>query len=278
MAEFSHQGLNLFWADPLVQLGRRVQVLAGPASPANMLRLLCRVGDGPEQAVQAWPVGVDPESGMQIFAADLPECSPTEVINWRPVLQNGIKRADPGVQPVTDSAVAVKPEPRSAPRFDIDATHLARVSIPLADAPVDVGETPDGLRILYPLAPGGTVKGAHINGAIDQVGGDWMRVRTDGIGIPDARIVVTTLDGAKLMAEYSGVVDFGPDGHSALLAGKPPDQVPIQLTPRFLTSDAKWSWVNRLQCIGIGHVTMSSLLVEYDLYALGLKAPGKTGG
>lgn len=279
MAEFSHQGLNLFWADPLDQLGRRVEVLAGPASPANMLRLVCRVGDGPEQAVQAWPVGVDPESGMQVFAADLPESTLGQAVNWRPVLQNGIKRADPGVHalPVAAAVPAPPKGPEKAP-FAVDATFVARVTVPLAKPPITVGDTPDGLRIIYPLGPGGTVKGPHIDGTVEHLGGDWMRVRDDGVGIVGVRALVTTSDGAKLIAEYSGVADFGPDGHSALIVGKPPDQVPIQLTPRFLTSDAKWSWVNRLQCIGIGHVTMSSLLVEYDLYALGLKAPGKTGG
>jgi hypothetical protein len=155
---------------------------------------------------------------------------------------------------------------------------VARVTVPLVNPPITVGDTPDGLRIIYALGPGGTVKGPHIDGTVEHLGGDWMRVRDDGVGIVGVRALVTTSDGAKLLAEYSGVADFGPDGHSALLAGKPPDQVPIQLTPRFLTSDAKWSWVNRLQCIGMGRVTMSSLLVEYDLYALGLRAPGKTGG
>ena len=279
MAEFSHQGLNLSWTEPLNQAGRRVQVMAGPASPSNILRLLCRIGNGPEQAVQSWPVGINPENGMQIFAADLPEAAPGKVVSWRPVLQNGLKRADPGPR-LSPAAAPVEPkrETSAAASFPVCATHMARVTIPLANPSVSVGDTPDGLRVIYPLAPGGTVKGTHIDGTVEHLGGDWMRVRPDGIGIASARALVTTSDGAKLLTEYSGVADFGPDGHSALLAGKPPDQVPIQLTPRFLTSDAKWSWVNRLQCIGMGRVTMSSLLVEYDLYALGLRAPGKTGG
>jgi len=249
--------------------------MVAPASPANVLRLLCRVGTGPEQAVQAWPTGIDPESGMQIFSAVLPDSPLGNAVSWRPVLQNGIKRADPG----TPSVPAPTPIPKPA-AFPADATHLARVTVPLANPAITVGDTPDGLRIIYPLGPGGTVQGPHINGTVEHLGGDWMRVRPDGIGIVGVRALVTNSDGAQLMAEYSGIADFGPDGHAALRAGTPPDTVPIQLTPRFLTSDTRWAWVNRLQCIGIGRVTMSTLLVEYDLYALGNPAPlsQQTGG
>lgn len=279
MAEFSHQGLNLSWTHPLDQAVRRVQVMAGPASPTNLLRLLCRVGDGPERAVQAWPVGVHPETGMQIFAADLPESTLGQSVNWRPVLQNGIRRADPGPQAFPDTAsTQVPPKAPERSPFALNAMFVARVTVPLVKPPITVGDTPDGLHIIYPIGSGGTVKGPHIDGTVEHLGGDWMKVRKDGVGIVGVRALVTTSDGAKLMAEYSGVADFGPGGYSALLAGKPPERVNIQLTPRFLTSDAKWSWVNRLQCIGMGQVTMSSLLVEYDLYALGLQAPGKSGG
>ncbi len=266
MASFSHQGLDLSWAEPV---GRTLRVLAGPAGPGNVLRVLARVGNGPEQAIPAMPSGIDPETGMQVFTALLPEVPLGKELTWRPVLQNGLRRVDPGTLNAPKPDAKPPLEPHFAAPFPVDPIHVARVTVPLADPPIVVGDTPDGLRIIYPLGTGGTVKGPHINGTVVHVGGDWMRIRPDGIGIVAVRALVTLTDGAQLMAEYSGIADFGPTGHADLLAGTPRPQTPIRLTPTFLTSSPKWDWVNRIQYLGIGHVTMDTLLVEYDLYALG---------
>lgn len=282
MPEFVAHGLKLLWPDvgaPHPTGPLRVVVEALPASAANILRVVYSINGGPERAARAWPAGTNPTTQAQQFAAHLPSVPPGSQIDWRPVLSNGVRVADP--KPKLKS----RPEP-DAPtptrdindRFPYELTFLARVTAPLAANPYAIGNTPDGLRIVFPLGEGGTVRGPRFNGKIDHIGGDWMRVREDGIGVTSIRALIQTDDGATVMSEYSGFADFGPDGQKCMAEGHPPPEVNLDLTPRYLSSDPRWDWLNRLQCVGFGKVTMSSLIVEYDLYAmqsLAAKTQGK---
>lgn len=345
MADFSANGLTLRWTNAVQEASgdmQRVLVEGGPMNPANAMRIIYSLGGGPERVTRGWPVGTNPDTGLQAFAADLPAASDDAPLAWRPVLTQGWREADPGkanaglieilpispkpqeadmhtdivpdrtpdvsgIADVADAAPAatlpellqqglpdILPEPAATlnesptPQppdstvttpgaFPYRLVHLARVTVPLEDPPIVVGATPDGLRIIYPLGRGGTVDGPHMKGVVEHVGGDWMRVREDGVGIVDLRALVTTSDGAKIMAEYSGVADFGVNGHAALLAGKPPAAIEINMAPRFLTANPRWAWINRLQLAAFGRVTMDTLLVQYDLYAMQSEAVGGGG-
>lgn len=277
MPEYSEHGLNLRWSDPDILApgaDRRVLLDARPASPSNVMRIVYSINGGSEQIARGWQMAPEPGSDSQRFAADLPPVRPQDVLSWRPVLSNGIRSVDPGPQPASprvDQAHEVTSR-SNVKRFPYDLTFLARVNVPLERHPYAVGMTPDGLRIVFPLGEGGTVRGPSFNGKIDHVGGDWMRVRDDGIGVTDIHALIHTDDGATILSEYSGLVDFGPDGQKRLSDGNPPPEANIDLTPRYLTSHNNWTWLNRLQCVGFGRVTMSTLLVEYDLYAMGSRA------
>ncbi len=295
MQEFTANGLTMRWAEPAAAALsglRRVHVHAAPASPANVVRVIHSLGDGPERAARCWPVGSDPDTDAQIFAADLPVPRGGETLHWRPVLSNGAREADPGraaaiapASPVPSSPIAGAPPPADAreeppavtgrpERFPYALDFMARVSVPLQNPPYAVGDTPDGLRVVYPVAPGGTIRGPRINGIFEPTGGDWMRIREDGIGIAGVSALVKTDDGALLLTEYSGVVDFGPDGQRRILEGNPPAQAEANLCPRFVASDPAWAWINRLQMIAFGRVTFATLLVEYDIYAMRSEAVG----
>ena len=43
-------------------------------------------------------------------------------------------------------------------------------------------------------------------------------------------------------------------------------------TPRYVTAAPQLRWLNRLQCVGLGRVTLATLIVEYDLYAMRSRA------
>ena len=73
--------------------------------------------------------------------------------------------------------------------------------------------------------------------------------------------------GDVLFTDYSGVFDLGPSGYENALARRFPATPPLRLAPRFVTSDARYQWLTRLQCVGIGQVDMAKLQVDYDLYA-----------
>jgi hypothetical protein len=77
-----------------------------------------------------------------------------------------------------------------------------------------------------------------------------------------------TPDGALLYGEYSGTFDLGADGYENALRDRFPRMPAVQLAPRFVTSHPRYLWINRLQCVGIGQVDMTKLLVEYDLHAV----------
>jgi hypothetical protein len=221
----------------------------------------------------------------ELFAVDLPPQPDDVLLAFVPILSCSGREADPRrgglpfttiVQPASATSVTTANGPQSTPKpFRYTMELLARVTAPLEKPPDVVGQTPDGLHIVFPLGKGGTVRGPRLNGEVEHAGGDWMLVRPDGIGVAAIRALVRTDDGAVLMAEYGGVIDFGTDGYAKLAAGGGPERAPIQLAPRFVTGAPSWRWLNRLQCVGLGRVTLATLIVEYDLYAIRSRAVEK---
>jgi hypothetical protein len=138
--------------------------------------------------------------------------------------------------------------------------------------PDPVGETPDGLRMKFLLGSGGYVHGPALTGEIVPVGGDWMRIRPDGVGIAEIHALIKPVGGGIILTEYSGIVDFGPDGYRLLASGGGPKRAALRFAPRYLTASPSFSWINRLQCLGVGEVNLERYVVEYDLYAFRSKS------
>lgn len=272
--------MTLRWPEQCDLPDRKVLVEAGPASPKHILNLVYSVDGGSTRMSRGWPVGINPENGLQIFAALLPETPVGAVLRWWPVLSDGLRELAP--ESVADTSDSPQPAPATGAAgspFPYQMEYLARVTAPLEKAPTMIGDTPEGLMIAFPLGKNGTVRGPKLNGKIEHVGGDWMRVRPDGVGISEIRVVVDCDDGTKFMGEYGGVVNFGRDGYAALSRGGGPKMAEVQLAPRFISADSKLDWLNRVQCVGLGRVTMADLLVEYDLYAarsLAIAKPGES--
>jgi hypothetical protein len=105
-----------------------------------------------------------------------------------------------------------------------------------------------------------------------------MLVRRDGVGVADVRITYETDDGALLLSRYYGIFDLGPDGYERALRNEYDPVPPLVLAPQFVTSHPKWLWLNRLQCLGVGRVTMADLLVRFDLYAIRAGQPLPSSG
>ena len=114
----------------------------------------------------------------------------------------------------------------------------------------------------------GEIFGPKMRGKLRRVGGDWLSLRPDGIGILDVRATLELEDGALVYTTYGGVADFGADGYRKFLEGNPPDFVPLRIAPRYYTGHPDYLWLNRLQCVGVGEVDMKALKVSYDIYAL----------
>jgi hypothetical protein len=163
--------------------------------------------------------------------------------------------------------------PNTAPaqtttRLPPDPQYLASIRVPLNEPEV-VGVTPEGLLVNWYWNPHeGAVLGMEKPGKVRQIGGDWMTIRRDGIGLMDVRATVETEDGGLLYASYQGYCDFGHDGYQRFLDGRWPAVAPTRTAPRIRTAHPKYAWLNRLQCVGIGEVRMQELVYTYDLYAL----------
>lgn len=152
--------------------------------------------------------------------------------------------------------------------IDYRLEHLFSYTATLEAPPEVIGPLPEGIRANF-YVTGGEVSGPQVRGAIRPVGGDWLTIRTDGVGILDVRATLETHDGALIYVTYTGVVDFGEDGYQKFLRGEPPaGKTPIRTAPRFHTAHPDYQWLNRLQCLGIGQAFLDRSEVRYDVYAV----------
>jgi uncharacterized protein DUF3237 len=292
MAEYSEKGLTLRWDAPdLVSSewqppGTLVVVAARPAHPSNVVTALYTLDGGAARIARGRRLRAAPRcDGEELFAFDLPPQADGARVAFVPILSCSGRQADPRrggfvptplAQPLLQQATlgvsgdGVSRDGRMAPshpaRFAFEPEFLFRVTAPVACDTDPVGETPDGLRIKFLLRTGGYVHGPALNGEILPVGGDWMRIRPDGVGIAEIHALIKPAGGGTVLTEYSGIVDFGPDGYRLLAAGSGPKRAPLRFAPRYLTKDPSLSWMNRLQCFGVGEVNLDRYLVEYDLY------------
>jgi hypothetical protein len=253
--------------------------------------------------VRGWSVGSDPETGMQAFVADLPAVASGKTLKWRPVLSQGAKEADPGREAMTPEVmpqktgtarapgrprhedenpqaeliplpstnipkVAAAQEDTSKPFFPFHCEFLFRIFAPFDRKSFSVGETPDGIPMRFRVKAGGVVRGPAMNADIVEAGGDWMRIRPDGIGMVDVHALMRPDTGGMLLNIYTGIADFGADSYQRLVKGEMPDLVPVRMVPRYLTSDAQWLWMNRIQCVAIGEVNIPENMIQYDEYAM----------
>lgn len=133
--------------------------------------------------------------------------------------------------------------------------------------PEVIGPIPEGLRVNF-YVTSGEVSGPKMQGRIRPVGGDWLLIRPDGVGLLDVRATMELDNGALVYTTYGGVVDLGPNGYNLFLQGNLPARADLRIVPRYHTSHADYLWLNRLQCVGVGSADMEHLKVSYDIYAL----------
>jgi hypothetical protein len=133
--------------------------------------------------------------------------------------------------------------------------------------PEIIGPVPEGIRANV-YTHSGTVTGEKIQGILRPVGGDWVTVRPDGVGITDVRGTIETQDGALIYMAYTGVLDFGEDGYQKFLKGQLPATAQIRNAPRFQTAHPNYFWLNRIQAVSIAEINFSSFTADFDVYAV----------
>ncbi|WP_298849959.1 DUF3237 domain-containing protein [uncultured Ruegeria sp.] len=267
MREFTDRGVTLRWSEAINANGlNRVLIEAGPAvSSHDTVRLICSENGGPERAIRGWPLSRDAQTGFQQFAAILPTVKQEKSLSWRPVLTSAGREFDPGFENAPEAA---PPEPKKPSAQSLGLEHVAKFTVPFESNFHPSGETPDGVWLHFTIKEGGVVEGPNLKGTIEPVGGDWMRVRPDGVGLLHARALINpATGGAPIFFEDTGVCDFGPDGYAALSKGNLPTSAPVRLAPRYLTSNPNFTWMNRVQGFGIGEASLLDITLHFDVYS-----------
>ena len=256
--------------------------------PSNQLTIERRSNGRTLSPVRASPHRFDPATGLQYFRALLPAHGIAEVIEYLPVLSRAgqsLQALAPrtvraGSDPMPDDDApkeAIRASRDVIPRYDYHLDFLGAFSVQLANPPESFGPAPDGLHVTFYIASG-EIRGPRINAKIRGEGGDWMLIRKDGVGVADVRITYETDDGALLLSRYYGIFDLGPTGYERALRRDYDPVPPLVLAPQFITSHPNWLWLNRLQCLAVGRVTMADLMVRFDLYAVHVGQPLSSSG
>jgi Protein of unknown function (DUF3237) len=128
-----------------------------------------------------------------------------------------------------------------------------------------LGRTPYGERRVIGIL-GGTVKGPKLNGRILPGGADWQIVRTDGAADIQARYIIETDQGARIVVNSAGLRHGPPEVLAQLARGDKvdPARYYFRTAMRFETADAGVDWLNRILALATGERQARS--VRLDVY------------
>ena len=154
-------------------------------------------------------------------------------------------------------------------KYEIKLEPLCEVEA-YVTAPIPVGPSSWGTRLIFPVVGEGTVKGPKLNGTIRPFGADWGLIRADNCFDLDVRIVIETTDGAFIHTYYRGVAAMTKEQVDQFLAGELPKGLNLYTTPRFETSHEKYQWLTQIQAVGRGSAEqeVDRFKVTYSWYAL----------
>jgi hypothetical protein len=132
---------------------------------------------------------------------------------------------------------------------------------------VDAGSTPYGGRRVIEILRG-TVEGPRFKGRILSGGSDWQIIRGDGVADIQARYVIESDSGARVLVRSDGLRHGPPDVLARVARGEPvdPSLYYFRTIMRFEASDPSLDWLNRM--IGVARGTRERLAVKLDVYEL----------
>jgi hypothetical protein len=116
-----------------------------------------------------------------------------------------------------------------------------------------IENAPQGTRTVVQIT-GGRFEGPKLTASLQTPAGDWITNRADGSYRLDVRLTLKTDDGAVILVTYNGIGQTTPAGAS------------LRIAPLFETGDSRYSWLTRLQAVGVGERVGTA--VTYDIYAI----------
>jgi hypothetical protein len=135
------------------------------------------------------------------------------------------------------------------------------------DSPLVIGENPHGNRQIVPVT-GGTFEGPRLKGEVLPGGGEWLLVRSDGVGELDTRITLQTDDGAHIYETFRGYLSRVAELLPRWMAGEqiPNEEYYFVITPHFETSTAQYAWLQQVVTIGMGSLIPGG--VSFQVYVV----------
>ena len=129
---------------------------------------------------------------------------------------------------------------------------------------VDAGTTPYGGRRTIEIL-GGRVSG-RLTGKLLTGGADWQIIRTDGVTDVQARYVIETDDGHRVLVRSDGLRHGPADVLAAIARGDKvdPSTYYFRTVMRFEASAPSLDWLNRIIALAKGE--RERLVVKLDVY------------
>jgi uncharacterized protein DUF3237 len=130
---------------------------------------------------------------------------------------------------------------------------------------------PVGQRVIFNV-PSGTVRGPGIKGEIMPPAGDWLILMPDGSSRLDVRFTIKTDDNELVFVEYGGIIAFTKEASERLGKGDvltAADGYGYFITaPRFMTTSAKYAWLNHVQAVGKMVSLQRGVAIKYDVFTV----------
>jgi hypothetical protein len=142
--------------------------------------------------------------------------------------------------------------------------HLCDLAVTIA-APVEVGQTPAGLRRMIPIT-GGTVAGPRVNGKVLAGGADFQLILGSGTQAHlDARYVIELDDGSRVFVQNTALRVASLENSQRIMNGQPvnPDEVYFRCQPKLEATTPQWAWLSESQFIGVGRRAPDGVFMSF---------------
>jgi len=142
--------------------------------------------------------------------------------------------------------------------------HLCDLAVTIA-APVEVGQTPAGLRRMIPIT-GGTVTGPRVNGKVLAGGADFQLILGGGTQAHlDARYVIELDDGSRVFVQNTALRVASLENSQRIMNGQPvnPDEVYFRCQPKLEATSPQWAWLSESQFIGVGRRAPDGVFMSF---------------
>ena len=142
--------------------------------------------------------------------------------------------------------------------------HVCDLAVTIAD-PVEVGQTPAGLRRMIPIT-GGTVTGPRLNGQVLAGGADFQLILNGGTQAHlDARYVIELDDGSRVFVQNTALRVASLENSQRIMNGQPvdPGAVYFRCQPKLEATAPQWAWLSESQFIGTGRRAPDGVFLSF---------------